>query len=115
MSWDISMIVSGVKCDCCGSTSGEIEIEIGNYTYNVSPMYVKAMGFSLNKLDGMSGEVVHIILTAACHNMNKTHERDDYLALNPKNGWGNFRGALDYLEKIRDACETYPNGKLRVF
>jgi len=40
------------------------EIEVGNHTYNVSPMYSKAMGITISDLDGkirqMAGEAMKL-------------------------------------------------------
>jgi hypothetical protein len=33
--------------------------------------------------------------------------RDEYEALNPENGWGNYEGALEYLVGILKECEQH--------
>lgn len=37
-----------------------------------------------------------------------------YADLEPGNGWGNYEGALNYLEWIADMCERHPGCTVRV-
>jgi len=36
------------------------------------------------------------------------HRPDAYRAMNPANGWGDYDGALRYIESFAEACETAP-------
>lgn len=38
---------------------------------------------------------------------------DTYRAMNPENGWGNYEGALEFLEEILAACKRLPNAIVR--
>lgn len=93
----------------------EVEVcDIGNYTFNVSPMYYQVFTLSegLRGMDGMNGEQAYPIVHEA---INQMIEREEELTLlNPDNGWGNFDGALHFLEKIRQACEDHPLAILRI-
>lgn len=32
----------------------------------------------------------------------------------PDNGWGDYKGALEYLEKLLTACKNHPRATIRV-
>ena len=97
MSWDVSLIK---ECKCCGHKD---EIDVGNYTYNVSPMYKKAMGCSISEFNGKLAKEVLDILSQGIYNM--TNEPEVYKLMNPKNGYGNYEGALRFLQEIHDVCK----------
>ncbi len=106
MSYDVSMVIDtgGLKpaevCDC------------GNYTYNVSPMFYKALDGGLNGLHGVSGEDAAPRLLAAINYMKDTAA--EMKLLNPENGWGNYEGAMKYLGDIVDGCLSHPKAKVDV-
>jgi hypothetical protein len=104
MSWDISL----TEKQCV-----DVEIaEVGNYTYNVSKMYVEAMGTSLNPLHGKKASEIIETLKTGVKNMKEDPEK--YKAMNPSNGWGDYEGALMYLETFLAACEENPNATVEV-
>lgn len=39
---------------------------------------------------------------------------DHYKTFNPKNGWGNYEGFVDWVEKYLTACKEYPDGFIEV-
>ena len=91
MSYDITLnINTGIEdypvADC------------GNCTYNISPMHKKAMGFTLSQLDGKKATEIIPILREGIKNMQDCPAI--YKAMNPDNGWGNYEGALEYLQTI---------------
>lgn len=100
MSYDISLMMdtgAGLKqiADC------------GNYTYNVSAMFMKAFGDGgiHNLADMQAGTAIPFIKGAIDHMRNNA---EDYRKLNPKNGWGSYEGAIGYLESILGHCKEHP-------
>jgi len=96
MSWDVSLIK---RCEYCNHNE---EIDIGNYTYNISNMYKKAMGYTLSELYGKSANEVMPILNKGISDMEENPEI--YQEMNPINGRGNYEGALNFLRNIRYKC-----------
>ena len=93
----------------------------GNYTSNCSRMWACAISGTfdgpktwLSDLDGRPcGELVPL-LDAALRHMDDPANLAPYEAMNPDNGWGNFRSAREYLRKILDGCRSHPAAFLRV-
>ena len=105
MSYDITLMIN------TGFEDREV-LEIGNMTYNVAPMYMLAMGKSLCDFNGKQCKDIIPILRCGWLHMETKPEK--YKALNPPNGWGDYKTALDYLEKILDGCEYNPKCKIIV-
>jgi hypothetical protein len=80
-------------------------MDIGNYTCNVNPMYQKALGISLSELQGKPTREVLDLLDNGIKDM-KIYKKD-YEELNPLNGWGDYNGALEYLERLYDGCKKH--------
>lgn len=101
MSYDIDLMID--------TGTGELHTicDVGNYTSNVSAMWCKALGgFTLSSLNGrIAGECVAMLETAVEHMRNNP---DDYTPMNPRNGWGNYDGATDYLCMLLNACKKHP-------
>jgi hypothetical protein len=93
MSWDVSL----------KDENDNTITTLGNYTYNVSLMYEKAMGLSFSELHGIPTTQAVFILTKAINEM--ISNKDEYIKLNPVNGWGNYEGALRFLEDILKRCK----------
>jgi len=103
LSWDASIV----------DRDGNEIIDVGNYTFNVSPMYIKAMGITLGSLHNKPVyEVLHVI-RSGIDNMNCDPEV--YRALNPNNGWGKYEGALQFLNAIYKACYENKGLYLKVY
>lgn len=83
-----------------------------NYTYNIQAMTAKAGLRSLMELDGCSTRQAAHILSSVIHNMEATP--DEYRALNPKNGWGDYDGFLERLRVLRDHFVAHPGETVRV-
>lgn len=80
--------------------------DCGNYTWNCGTMLFKALKLSLTDMNNFQAETVSILLKIALKEMSEN--REEYLKLNPPNGWGNLEGWMEYLNNIRMACEKYP-------
>lgn len=107
MSYDISLNI-----DTGGRYPATI-VDCGNYTYNVAPMFARALGGKgLNDIDGEEAWKVIPKLEHAIEHMG-THAAD-YRELNPPNGWGNYDGALEYLRGVLKACKENPKCTIRI-
>jgi len=88
------------------SIEGTEDVDI-NYTYNVGPMIKEACGDGPNQWSGsLCGELVEKITSGVFKIMI---EREKYEAMNSPNGWGDRLGCIEFLIKVRDACEKYPD------
>jgi hypothetical protein len=85
----------------------------GNYTSNVAPMWRKAIGDNLGRTIDMLpfASTVQPILAKGIKRMRANP--DEYRAMNSENGWGNYEGALAFLEEIEHACRNYPMARVR--
>ncbi len=106
MSWNVSMVIN------TGVDDAEV-YEVGNYTYNVAPMYYHVLGDDgLRGLNGKLGEDACPLLMAAVTKM----ELDEAALreMNPENGWGDYEGALVFLRKIATGCAMHPKASVRI-
>jgi len=104
MSWDVYLHKKKWMTD---------EIDVGNHTYNVYSMYLRAMGNGLTDLlNGKKCKDVIPILQEGIASMKD--DPDTYKKMNPSNGWGTYETALEFLEKILDACEKHKDYKIEV-
>lgn len=89
--------------------------ELGNYTSNVSPMWAKALAAAgedirLSDTEGrLAADVLPLLIAAVSH---MRENPDEYRAMNPPNGWGDYEGALRYLVGVAKACELHPKTTL---
>lgn len=107
MSYDIELLVYTAITGQDGESESVTVYDVGNYTSNVAPMWSAALGRSLGDLHGRSAGACVVWLTSAVKDMKR--EPDKYKAMNPKNGWGDYEGALAYLENLLHACKILPN------
>jgi len=107
MSWDFSMYVDN------NDGPGELDYD-ANYTYNVAPMFVRAFqdDDGIRILHGVKGRVCRALLKIAITNMEDSPEA--YEAMNPKNGWGDYAGALALLRQLLDWSTRAPGARMRV-
>lgn len=96
MSWNIEL----------RDKNNNITMDIGNYTYNVNSMYQKALNINgLSDLHGKSTKEVLNLLENGVIDMK--YHAEEYKKFNPANGWGNYEGALEYLEKLYYGCKKH--------
>ena len=105
MSWRVYLVIFTGKEE-------KIIADVGNYPHNVSPMYHKAMGITLSNLKNMNCGDVILILEKGIKAMKENREECE--KLNPKIGYGNYEGALDFLCRILEACKENPLCKILV-
>lgn len=108
MSYDVD--VHFPKCDHCGVQRDSIWI--GNYTTNVTGMYAAVQAGGLNAIKDKSCPDAAKVLECMIGGMVK--RRDELVAMNPQNGWGDYDGALRFLRKILDSCNENPTGTIYV-
>lgn len=95
ISWDVNL----------KDKNNKTTADVGNYTYNVSPMYEKAMGMTLSDFNNMATKQAIQILEKGISEM--IENKHLYIELNPDNGWGNYEGALKFLQDILKACKKH--------
>lgn len=139
MSYDVWLAID------TGAPEPATVAECGNYTSNVSGMWLLAlglperpcyqedgsprMGSRLNRDTG-TWEPVHVhdhglrvlhgapcseaagVLARAVERMRA--DPDLYRPMEPSNGWGDYEGALAYLDGIAQACATHPKATVYV-
>lgn len=114
MSYDADMVV-----DTGAEYPASVEY-MGNYTWNVAPMYKLAFEqcklpyTSLHDLNGMTGEEVGDVLGKVIAQMTRPKYVAQYQALNPMNGWGNWSGAVRFLRNIQEAAVKHNKAKLSI-
>lgn len=109
MSYDVHL-----EIDTGGPEPAEVA-DCGNYTWNCSPMFRRALGRGdegLYSLSGLPGGEAAAALGVGILAMEAAP--DEYRAMNPKNGWGHYDTALDWLKRIKAACEEHPKATLIV-
>lgn len=110
MSYDVGLHgPENCNCACCRVRRASLE---ANYTSNCAGMFIKA-GLPIRELHGMIAADALPRLNAAISMM--VADKPGFEKLNPSNGWGNYEGAVAFLRRIRDACETAPMGRLSVY
>lgn len=95
-----------------GGPEPAIVFEVGNCTSNVSPMWFDALGRSL-------GDYHEAPCSEAAGPLRQGIERmradpDHYQAMNPENGWGDYEGALKYLERLYEGCCNHPKATIQI-
>ena len=85
-----------------------IGIEVDNYTYNIKIMWDTALSDNrtINSLNGMLAKDAISLLQRAVKDMEDNPIT--YRKMNPKNGWGNYEGALGVLSKLKQMCIKHP-------
>jgi hypothetical protein len=83
-----------------------------NYTSNVSCMWRHA-GLNLREFDERPAAELIEPLRGAIHKM--IDDPNTYEAMEPANGWGDYKGCLDFLISILHACREEPASKVEVF
>lgn len=105
MSWDFSLEVE------VDGIAVWITDDI-NYTHNCNPM-IRAAGFEAwPHVYGWRAGSVGLILG---HTLSKMRaDPAKFRAMNPANGWGDYDGLLQVLDRIHADCETFPSATVRV-
>lgn len=111
MSYDI-----WIEADVGGPEPVQLNVlPYWNYTSNVVPMWRKAMPDTdgLGGLDGLDCRSAAEHLEAGILRMEA--DPDDYRALNPASGWGDFDSQLKGLYVLLKACRSAPNATVGIW
>lgn len=101
MSYDVGLYIHTGK--------EEIKVlDVGSITYNVGDIFEKALGFRLGKLYGMSARYAIPLLEAGLADMRDPEKQEEYIAMNPRNGFGSFDGARMFLLHMLENCKRHP-------
>lgn len=105
MSLDLYMIIK--SCEHCGHIE---TTESLNMTYNVAPMWMEIFpdDRQMIDIDGMCGDTAALKLKSAFYALREFPEL--FIKLNPQNGWGCYDDFMNYIEKLFDLSEKYPDG-----
>lgn len=107
MSWDTYLVI-----DTGGEELAEVA-DLGNYTYNVAPMYYDVFGnLGLRLLDGLLAKNAIPILKIAINELESNPSK--YRAMEPENEWGNYEGAVRYLKVILRGCMKHPKATIHI-
>lgn len=106
MSWDAQIEVR--------HPDGYITIvELFNCTYNLRPMWEKA-GIYQTFTDIQDAKTVDLGPKLLAGLTDAIQHPQEYRALNPPNGWGNYEGFVELLVIFARACYEHPTGIVRV-
>lgn len=111
MSYDVTFYA-----DVGGKESAPLVGGWRNYTANVSGMWFDAIGEpGLGEL--LDPEPVAEIILPQIEKgiLNMRANPEKYRAMNPANGWGDYEGALAYLEWIAEGCRQWPKSRVHVW
>jgi len=102
MSYDVYLATNG----------GRKKDHAANYTSNVNGMIKEAMQCSLDDLHNVNAVEAKEKLEYAIKRLRKDPLK--YKQMNPRNGWGNYEGVINFLEDISHYCTKYSNRKVEV-
>lgn len=101
------------EIDTGGSEPATVGDDSLGYTSNVGGMFRKAFGGDgIKDLDGLLCEDAIGSIEEATADMR--FNGDDYSAMNPDNGWGDSKGAREFLVDVWRLCYNHPKATLRV-
>jgi len=106
MSYDIQLVI-----DTGGERPASVT-ECKSPTYNLAPMFAKALGHSIRDLAGQqAGEVIGTLRDAIAAMEDRPA---DFKKLNPENGWGSYEGALETLRWLLAECLQHPKATVEI-
>lgn len=100
MSLDLSVSAEG----CCDGHAF-------NITTNINRMLREAGFPSWQMLDGLSADVVGLLMGRAVIELGKDPQR--YRALQPDNGWGTYEGLIEWMREVLAVLDRHPTGIVR--
>jgi hypothetical protein len=104
MSLDLELY--GTPCKECGHTKQCMSF---NYTYNVSHMWYSVFpdDEGMVYIEGFTGKGAVSKLKKAIYEMKD--KKKFMKKLEPDNGWGSYEGFLEFLNKLLQASEEFPD------
>jgi hypothetical protein len=99
-----------LEIDTGGSELATIT-ETRNITYNLGPM-LRAAGFpDWEMLRGAPASEAAGMLDSVARKLESDRERLE-AEHTPPNGWGDWKGALNFVQELRDDCRAHPKATI---
>jgi hypothetical protein len=135
MSYDIYL--RGDPCPCCKRDADNPSLP--KPTYNLTPIFDLALTGEpfpnpdigeagvvlfhletdrprgLRLLSGKRGSDTVEQLETALRNMNDPERQEEFLVLEPNNGWGTFSGAIEVVGRLLWAAKKYPTHTWEIY
>lgn len=109
MSLDLYLV--GARCEHC-NRDGETFFDL-NVTHNLTGMWSKAGIYdALYMSDGQRAGDHLPALEKGLADM--LLNKEDYELLNPPNGWGNYEGAVRFLQSVIEGVKEHPDATFSV-
>lgn len=86
---------------------------VDGHTYNLTPMWVKALPFIETSKDLNGRQCAHILEALDAGLLDAIQNAKDYIALNPANGWGDYNDFFEVFAKFARLCHQHPSGIVR--
>lgn len=102
MGYDI--VLEAIKCEHCGSA----DVEYFGLTYNLSPMLLKCGIGDL--FQGGMRQFKVLKFKKALKDIEDNYE--EYVLLNPSNGWGNVDGLIELLKEMIEFNDKFKGRKV---
>lgn len=106
MSYDVRLEID---------TGGENPADLTEWrdpTYNLGPMFSLALGAPFRSFDGkIAGEFIPFLRSAIAAMEDSPAK---FKELNPKNGWGDYDGALTFFREFLVDCLKHPKATVRI-
>lgn len=110
MGWDL-VIAGTCTCPNCGKVHPNGQWEAFSCTHNLNQM-MRAAGFGPEYLDGKDCVTAAIALNALIAKLESDPET--YTAMNPPNGWGDYKSLILLLKDIHYSATKYPSSTIQV-
>lgn len=111
MSLDINLFNKSTETEGYSET-----VFAANYTHNIIPIADRAglYGPVWRPAENGITKAIDLIEPLSAGIAAIRSDPEPYMALEPDNKWGSVTTFLPWLEKLLDACETYPNALIHV-
>ncbi len=108
-----------VKCECCGHEKSEISEEYlfeANITHNLNKMADEALIYeALWRPEEIDAKIAKDLIGKLGLGLDVLKsDPEHFKKFNPPNGWGNYEGLVDFVEKYYNACIEFPDAIIEV-
>ena len=102
-----------MEIDTGGDEPYQVNLFNANYTHNVTNMWRLAGCYhALYESDGAIASTIIDELQLGLTAMENAPFT--YIALNPKNGWGDYYTAKSFLHRVLEACRAHPKATISI-
>ena len=110
MSLDITLYNN-----CCEKCGRGDEVYSANITHNLTTMAKYAGIYDVIWHPEDIAKTARDIIPDLSHGFNKLKTFPErYIKYEPTNGWGTYKGFIDFVEKYLEACTKYPESIIEV-